>query len=133
MNKNSCYDDLFDDPALKSKEVKEMAKQQSEYYKGEWLTYADYSGEISAVVSKGKGKTLVGICFMNQDNKNAEANANRIVKAVNCHDDLYEALKDATGYIKNLTLFLGGDTNGDGIQRMDKALAKAERLQAEGK
>ena len=69
------------------------------YDKGEWLTYADYSGEISAVVVKGKGKALMGICSMNQDSKNVEANANRIVLAVNCHDDLYEALKSANEFI----------------------------------
>ena len=68
-----------------------------------------------------------GICYMCEPNgvllrpEEAQANAERIVKAVNCHDDLVGALKE-------LARLLPPKTPEDSrlILKAEKALAKAE-------
>ena len=72
-----------------------------------------------------------GICYMCEPSGvllrpgEAQANAERIVKAVNCHNDLVEALKALNkyleaGYPQNMRL------KEIAVVLLDKALAKAE-------
>ena len=57
----------------------------------------------------------------------AEANAERIVKAVNCHDELVEALKACRWLINNRNLH-GGINWEQALADINVALAKAEAL-----
>ncbi|KKN57568.1 hypothetical protein LCGC14_0561140 [marine sediment metagenome] len=82
---------------------------------------ADNNTEI---IIEGSG---AAIARMNDgwDNPTIQANAERIVKAVNSFDDMYEALKAIDGYLSasfpaNLT------RKKSAVELLDKALAKAE-------
>ena len=61
-----------------------------EHTEGEWRAI-DYRGG-GWIVEAVQSDHQVVVAMINAHD-NAKANAERIVKAVNCHDDLYEALK----------------------------------------
>lgn len=61
----------------------------SQHTKGEWLTYADYSGAVASIVIQWKNHTVKAVCDINQELKESEANAHLIAAS----PLLYEALK----------------------------------------
>ncbi len=88
---------------------------------------ADNNTEI---IIEGSG---AAIARMNDgwDNPTIRANAERIVKAVNCHDDLVEALKIARDTIEALHGEVAWDIydkHSPEMNAINKALAKAEAL-----
>ena len=76
-----------------------------------WLD-GDYIGQIAEVYDPAE-------VISKQEE---QANAERIVKAVNCHDDLYEALKEAH---TEILFFSKGDVTKT-LLLINKALARAE-------
>jgi len=60
------------------------------YTKGEWKTYADYSGKVERIVVERDGLTLETICYISRETIESEANAHLISAA----PDMYEALKE---------------------------------------
>ena len=101
-----------------------------EYTKGKWRV-----GEARSVFA---GERLVANCggfTMSGREHEAlvenEANADRIVKAVNCHDELVEALKTVVTLLSPHTCKFHGPMVCDkchAIETARKALAKAEAL-----
>ena len=67
----------------------------------------------------------VTICELSIGSFNFEANAKLIVKAVNCHDELVEALKEAHAMLENVGIEKG-QYYGKAINKVDQALSKAE-------
>ena len=60
------------------------------YTKGKWEVVANLDGSKTIIRTRSG---FVAVTKVTRAIRECEANAERIVKAVNCHDDLYEALK----------------------------------------
>ena len=86
-----------------------------EHTPGEWRAI-DYRGG-GWIVEAVQSDHQIVVAMINAHN-NAEANAKRIAKAVNCHDDLVEALKSL--------LSMGTIVNSYEKDKALEAIAKAE-------
>ena len=94
-----------------------MAKQRSEHTKGE----LEASRERVHI-----GNQTIADCCYTKTHQEGEANANRIVLAVNCHDDLYEALKGVTNVFENWGTSAFYAYMYKELPQIKKALSKAE-------
>ena len=68
------------------------------------------------------------IVILDGEREEQKANAERIVKAVNCHDDLYEALRGITAQFSLVEPLYAKDR--EYIAQADKALAKVDNPSA---
>ena len=75
---------------------------QEEYKTGSW--------EITSNIKFGEDPddTCVALCY-SYNAQDAEANARLIVKAINCHDELVEALKKSQSALNSVLKYSHGD------------------------
>ena len=99
------------------------------YTKGEWklggrwgLT-SDLGNKLDALQVMSDGQSVIAL-VADGKNDNGKANAERIVTAVNCHDDLYEALRGITAQFGLVEPLYGRDRKY--IEAAYLALSKAE-------
>lgn len=112
--------------------------------KGEWLTYADYSGAVEKIVVKyieHKERLLETIVSFPHASKEKEANARLIVKAVNAcvklnHNNPIAAAKSISDLYEALRGLLDGLGNPmqippcELVERASQALAKVDNPSA---
>ena len=98
-----------------------------EYTKGPWKVgkptdALGYETPIYADTDEGRKYEIATVHIYNGEQK---ANAERIVKAVNCHDDLYEALKSFDRYL-SASYPDNMKYKAYAVEQMEKALSRAE-------
>jgi len=88
------------------------------------------SAEPRRIYSENDGK-IIAECMTNRNVEEDEANAKRIINAVNCYDDMLEALKECKTYLASFIdeSKMKKDIKSMWLTKLDKyqrAIAKAE-------
>ena len=101
----------------------------SERTKGTWKTYRDRTGRVSKVEA-GSAR----ICTFHPSDPNGDANAEFIVRAVNCHEEMLAMLDecrlDLSAYRHNAAIaFARGDHLWEGVpELMERTIAAIDAL-----